>query len=116
MPSLRTKESSDAYDNAIADGILERSCRLCDKEAIVDFANWKIITNDFPYDKIASLHHMIVPKRHGTEKEITQEEWLEYAKIKAEYLQDHYGYFMEAANRDKSIPNHFHIHLIVVKE
>ncbi len=113
MPSLRTKETADTYAQDIAGGILERSCRLCDKHEGKEFEFWKIITNDYPYDNIAKVHDMIVPKRHAKETELSGAEWGEFQKIKVEYLNQNYDYFMEPAHPNKSIPDHFHLHLIV---
>jgi diadenosine tetraphosphate (Ap4A) HIT family hydrolase len=116
MPSLRTPESQDHYLKLIDEGILNGSCVLCTKPAIKEFEYWKILPNDFPYDRIAKVHHMIVPKRHTTEPELTADEINELNKIKQEYLFHEYDYVMEAAHRKKSIPAHFHLHLIVVKD
>lgn len=113
--AFRSKEMRDAYKAHLASGVLERSCVLCDREPIVAFNHWKIIVNNFPYDLIAEVHHMIVPLRHVTEKDLSPEEWEEYKQIKAEKLQD-YEYIIEASNRQKSIPNHFHLHLIESKK
>jgi len=87
-------------------------CPLCTDDSIRDFTHWRILLNDFPYDVIAKTHHMIVPKRHVTEHEITQEEWQEYQEIKKDYLQL-YDVLLESTSRMKSIPEHFHIHLII---
>lgn len=57
-------------------------CALCAKEPIQEFTHWKIVSNNFPYDRIAELHNMIVPVRHCAEEELTQEELTEYASIK----------------------------------
>ena len=76
---------------------------------------WRIIPNDFPYTRIAALHHMVVPKRHVKEDELSQEEWMEYNQLKHSYINDNYEFIIEPTNRKKSIPAHFHIHLIVAK-
>lgn len=116
MPSLRTKETAELYKQAIAEGALNGPCVLCAKKPLQEFELWKIVQNDFPYDLIAKTHHMIVPKRHATEKELTPEEWSEFSKIKDEYLHPNYEYLMEAAHKMKSVPAHFHWHLIVPKD
>lgn len=113
--NLRTTESHARYRAYIDAGGLQNSCALCTKSAKQTFSHWKIIPNDFPYDLIAEAHDMIVPIRHVTEQEITPEEWREYQEIKTGVLQD-YDYLIEATSKTKSIPAHFHIHLIVGKK
>lgn len=112
---LRTPESQEKYRAYIRAGGLQSECALCSKEAKHRFSHWKIICNDFPYDLIADVHDMIVPIRHVDEGGITEEEWQEYHQIKADFIQQ-YDYLVEATNKNKSIPAHFHIHLIVGKK
>jgi diadenosine tetraphosphate (Ap4A) HIT family hydrolase len=116
MGQLRTKESQEKYKAYIADGGLSNGCRICEKKAIKDFIHWKIVKNIWPYDKIAEKHDMIVPKRHAAETTLTSEEWAEFQKIKADLLHQNYEYLIEATHQKKSIPGHFHLHLIVVKD
>jgi len=113
---LRTEETYQKYQDLIAAGGLKGPCALCGGEAIKEFEHWKIMVNAYPYDRIAKLHHMILPKRHASEGEITQEEWYEYGKIKKEYLHNEYQFLIEATNKTKSIPTHFHVHLVVLKD
>ena len=90
-------------------------CPLCSGEALTTFVHWKIMKNAFPYDGIARVHDMLVPLRHITEAELTKEQHQELFDIKHTYLNEKYEYIMEATNSVKSIPGHFHLHLIVTK-
>lgn len=112
--ALRSDEMSAAYKALRESGFLERTCPLCDTEAIQTFTYWKIIPNRFPYDRIAKRHDMIVPLRHAKEEELSQDEWVEYSTIKHSYLQE-YDYVLEATVKKKSIPAHFHLHLVDTK-
>lgn len=116
MASLRTPKTEQTYKDFIAQGHLDNGCRLCLSTPLNTFTYWKIIPNDFPYDKIAQTHHMLVPLRHVTEDDLTDEEKKELRDLKLSYLNEHYQYALEAMHKNKSIPGHFHIHLIVVKE
>ena len=116
MASLRTPESSQRYKDHIASGELEKGCPLCEEEGKQSFMYWKIMKNDFPYDKIAATHDMIVPLRHIAEPEMTEEEYEELQKIKSGYIDSHYEWIMESTHQTMSIPAHYHLHLIVVKE
>lgn len=108
---LRSKKLADEYVAYRKSGALDQSCVLCDREPIKSFNYWKIIKNDFPYDLIAKTHHMIVPLRHIQEADIAPEEWAEFKAIKANDL-GAYEYIIETTNHIKSIPTHFHLHLI----
>ena len=112
---LRTKEMDEKYKTAIANGVLKHDCALCTKDTIKSFKYWKAIRNDFPYDSIAEVHDMIIPYRHTTWQELSKEELEELERIKEEYLQLTYDYIMEGTNKIKTIPTHFHLHLIIVK-
>ena len=116
MGSLRTEESNDKYNNLVANGILDGGCNLCGAEPIKSFRLWKVIGNAFPYDRIAEIHHMIVPIRHVTEDGLSGEEKNELKKIKDEHINKNYEYIIEATHKKKSISEHFHLHLIVVKD
>lgn len=111
---LRTEEARKKYEEYIASRVPSTQCALCAKEPIQAFTHWKIVPNNFPYDRIAEMHNMIVPIRHCVEEELTQEELTEYASIKKSILQE-YDFLMEATTKVKSIPEHFHIHLLNIK-
>ncbi len=113
MASLRTEESEKIFQEFRKTGKMDSSCALCEKEPVKQFEHWKIVTNDFPYDRLASVHHMIVPLRHIQEKEFNQAEKDEIAALKETYLNTEYEYIIEATRKKKSIPGHFHYHLIV---
>lgn len=56
---------------------------------------------------------MLVPIRHVREDELTSEEISELALVKAGFVNDEYDYVLEATNKTKTIPSHFHLHLVV---
>jgi hypothetical protein len=95
---------------------LDKGCVLCEKESLQEFQYWRIIENMFPYDKVAKAHNMILPKRHIVETELSAEEVKELRDIKEKHLQKEYDFMIEAMPKMKSIPQHFHIHLIEVKD
>ncbi len=116
MGELRSKEGQKAYDDYKASGALSAECVLCTKIPLRSFTHWVILENIFPYDKIAALHHMIVPKRHIIEPEFSKEELDELLQIKESYIHKNYDFVLEATYRKKSIPAHMHYHLVVVKD
>lgn len=90
-------------------------CGLCLDEPIKQFKYWKIIDNKFPYDEVAEAGHMLVPLNHLEEKNISKKAWDEYKEIK-KYLDQEYDMIIENTTKNKSIPSHFHLHLLKLKQ
>ena len=115
MARLRSEENEKRYHELIKAGFLNDGCKLCEAPALKDFKYWKIIHNDFPYDLIAKVHDMVLPKRHVGESQLTKKEKQEYAEIKTSYMEQKYEFILEPMLKVKSIPAHFHLHLIITK-
>jgi hypothetical protein len=90
-------------------------CYICEAKEKKRYSKWKIIENEFPYDKIATCNDMIVPIRHTIEDGLTKEELKELLKIKKD-INDKYDVIVENTHKRKSIPGHFHLHLLIIKE
>lgn len=116
MATLRTAEMKAKYKAYQADGGLAGTCVLCEKPALQTFRQWKIIDNMFPYDRVAKTHHMLVPLRHVAETKLSDEERTELLDIKRGSAMGSYEYMLEATSRILSIPQHFHLHLLVTKD
>ena len=114
MVSLRTPEGEKAYSDYRATRTEEDGCALCDAVVLKTFSHWKVIPNKFPYDRIAGKHNMIIPIRHVVEEELTTEERTEFFEIKDEVTKG-YNWIIEATPSTKSIPEHFHLHLVAGK-
>lgn len=112
---FRTLAAAKRYKDYRAHRAANETCPLCTKPPLHAFIFWKIIPNDFPYDLIAETHHMIIPLRHVVEEKLTEDERSEFLSIKQSHLQD-YTYIIEATRNVKSIPEHFHLHLIIGKK
>ena|SRR3990167_5877670 len=115
MVLLRTPEGHKKYMDFLATNPTVRTCPMCKEQVLKSFNFWKIVDNDFPYDVIAGIHHMLVPIRHVTEDKLTQEELTELRALKKDYINENYDYIIEPAHRNKSVPHHFHLHLIIPK-
>lgn len=115
MASLRTEEGKKKYQEYAKAHPAAGACPLCEKESIQDFTYWKVTENSFPYDKIAQTHHMLLPLRHVCEDDLLPEEAEELKVIKKSFVDTNYDWMIEATHKNKSIPDHFHIHLIVGK-
>ena len=115
MGMLRTRKAQNKYLKLIKQGYLSKGCGLCKDHAIKNFKYWKIVDNRFPYNRIAKVSHMIVPKRHTTENKLNTLEKKEFKSIKRDYLGKKYEYLFENIS-SKSIPKHHHLHLIIVRD
>lgn len=111
---LRTPETNERYRKAEQAGI-NKTCFFCDptrQKLVKEFDHFKIIENDFPYDGIAEVSHLLFPKRHIKGHEYTKEEIDELNNIKVGYLHNaDYNYLMEGITKS-SIPAHVHYHAI----
>lgn len=114
MAEFRTQKNENKYIKELKNKRSE--CPICDRVGLKTFKYWKIIKNDFPYDRIAKKHDMLVPIRHVIENDLNQKELDELRKIKNSFIKDsNYDYIIESNYKMKSLPTHFHLHLIVLK-
>lgn len=113
---FRSRSSHEAYKQRRSEPQWNKHCPLCAKEILHTFTYWHIIPNSYPYDNIAEVHHMLIPKRHTVESRLTPNELQELVSIKESHIHTVYEYIMEATHSCKSVPNHFHLHLIVEKD
>lgn len=116
MALFRSKETEDLYEAQKQNGHLDGACVLCSALPLQEFTHWKLINNKFPYDRICKVHHMVVPKRHIIEMELTGEEKSELLELKHTVLNDGYTFIVEPLPQHKSIPTHFHLHLLIPKD
>lgn len=113
--TFRTPETEAKYAAHIQTGGLSGGCPLCAAPSLNEFTHWRIIDNAFPYDAVASVHHMVISKRHESDDMLTDEEWAEYEMLKKGHINETYGYIVEPTRKKKSIPSHSHFHLLIAK-
>lgn len=114
----RTKKTQARYERHKKAHFGKGVCKLCDKKSVPtlkDFRYWRIVKNRFPWDRIASIHHLLLPKRHTTYEKLSRAEKAELEKLKPSYINRSYWIIAEATHRKKSIPGHFHLHLLVLR-
>lgn len=115
MATLRTEETEARYRADKAAGGLDKGCVICGREALKEFTYWKIVANEFPYDKVAQVHHMLATKEHLAQPEISKEAWWEFDAIKKSDVNPAYDAILENTPKNMTIPAHFHVHLLVTK-
>ena len=85
---------------------------------IISFNYWVIINNDFPYDAIANVSHMILPKRKFSFdwKLMNAVERAELDQLKQNgYISKNYDVIWENLPIGQTIPGRFHLHLLKLK-
>jgi len=84
---------------------------------VADYTYWRLIENNYPYDEVASVHHMLVPKQHVSFKDGVSEE----AKKELVLINDgfetsgEYDCIMQNFSVGQSQPQHLHYHLLTWK-
>jgi len=114
MPRMwRTEETQLLYQTERqADVKSGNVCPLCNTKSIIEFDHWRIIPNRYPYDAIAKQHDMLIPLRHTSGDDLSEDELTELNSLKHTVINDKYKYVMESLPKQKSIPGHWHLHLI----
>jgi hypothetical protein len=118
MPGTRTKRMHERYQRYQKIHFRKGVCNLCDtikSPSLKEFKYWRIVKNLFPWDRIALVQDMIIPKRHTVYEKLTVKEKKELDRLKSGYINEKYVVIAEATHRKKSIPDHFHLHLIILK-
>lgn len=109
----RSPEMSAKYISAMEEG---RVADFLAREPVYSFTHWLVIENEFSYDNISKVHHLIVPKRKtALEIDLTEEERNELIRIK-ERLSSEYDIFWENSSKGRSVKDHYHIHLLVSRD
>lgn len=110
--ALRTPETWKRYQNAPK---LE-GCFLCTEsgDIVKRYKFWFIVENAYPYDAVAEIHHMLVPKEHMCNEEGLTEAMTDEANEIMEELEEKgvYDCFMRNLTVAQSHPTHLHYHLL----
>ncbi len=115
VKTLRTLETHAKYELHLTSGHAPAGCYLCRAKPIKAYKHWKIIENEFPYDEVATESHILVPLRHAKEEVLGIAARREYKKIRGE-LHEKYDMIAENTHKQKSIPEHYHLHLMQIRE
>ena len=114
--TLRTKKTQHAYEVFKNQRPNSSSCLFCDKKIIKKYKYWNLFVNDFPYDMVFKVHHLLAPKRHVTDfMFLKPEEKKEYYELRKKFYKK-YGVLLENLGSEKSIKNHFHVHLLIYRK
>lgn len=88
-----------------------------EKDALKVFDYWMIIPNDFPYDAVAEQHDMLFTRRPVVFDWdlLTPQELHELQDLKKSYIADTYDVLYENLPRGRTVPGHFHLHLLKLR-
>ncbi len=117
MRSKKTMKKYFDYLNNIKDVKNEKPFSDIEDRAIKKFKYWIIVENNFPYDAIAEISHLLFTRREVAFnwKLLTKDEREELIEIKSEYLSKHYDTVFENLPSIQSAPGHFHLQLLKLK-
>lgn len=105
----RTLATEAAYEDALK---TEARDTFDMKPALKEFKYWRIIENEYPYDNIASVHHMLVPTRQIADLlQLTDAEMTEFLLIKRTSTSE-YDVMWENTPAQRSVLDWYHLHLI----
>jgi hypothetical protein len=116
--TFRTSETQAAYAAYLEQRKVDRAgnCVLCDNPDTDDFPpmeHWRIIKNNFPYDKVAERSWLLIPKRCVSAWELlTDDEQSEYHLFRNESGNLGINIIMWGTSINRSVQNHYHEHLL----
>lgn len=79
-----------------------------------EYKYWRLIENDFPYDRVAKKHSLLSPRRNFiNDWEMKDEERQELFEIKKEVSESQeYDSILENIPHNRSLPSHYHLHFV----
>lgn len=108
----RTPTAEAAYKAALESGARATFDKTV---AVQEFKNWRIIPNEYPYDAIAEVHHLLVPKRQIEDLlQLDEAEMTEFLLIKRIFTKE-YDVMWENTPKGRTVPDWYHLHLIKLK-
>ena len=113
MMRRRLPETESRYKRYIESG---EKPNFATRVPLKQYRHWKVINNEYPYDYIAAVHHLLIPKRAVEDPLLLKQEELdEFFLIRRLMVRD-YDLFMENAPRRSSLKDWYHVHLIKLKD
>lgn len=110
--SLRTPRDEMLYLEAKLTG---NTKPFLDEEWLQQWRYWVLIENKFPYSAAFKTHHLLIPKREVSKKDLTNNEQLELGRILDE-LSEQYDCYLVNFESKQSILHHYHVHLMTYKD
>lgn len=112
--NLRSPETQARYDAHKQQFNTTKECFMCKYNAPTLKDCWKIVPNEFPYDTIAMQHDLLVYTYHEEEPAYGDVASLHGIK-EFLYIIGGYDAIIENAPVNRTVPQHYHLHLIKYK-
>lgn len=79
--------------------------------------HWILVENEFPYDKIAEYHCLLVPfRRFAEDEEMHEDERLELSQIKNIFSETKdFDVILESLRHDRTVPETYHLHCMKLR-
>jgi diadenosine tetraphosphate (Ap4A) HIT family hydrolase len=109
---LRSEECIKLYKENYKEGV-----SLLSLPCIKQWNYWRLIKNDYPYDKIAESHYLLIPlSGFAEDEEMNNDERKELFSIKNELSETKtFDAIFENLKHDRSIQTFYHLHCIKFK-
>jgi hypothetical protein len=90
---------------------------LTDLPHVREYTRWVLVENEFPYDRIADRHCLLVPKRRFVDDgEMLGAERAELLEIKQGYSDSkEFDCVFENLKHNRTVPGHYHLHVLKFK-
>ncbi len=116
--TMRTPETEQRYREAMikrrAEGFV--GCAICiipDDPSFPDLQHWRVVPNEYPYDKVAQKSWIMLPRRCvSLWALLTPDEQREYHEFRLIAGQYGVNFFMWSTPVTQSVPGHYHEHLL----
>jgi len=119
MKIIRTRFTQEQYNEYIKRYTGDGSDHFADwqNRLIKEYKHWAIVKNLFPYDNIATVSHILITKRvvEFDWEKLSRDEQKELNRIKKD-IRGKYDCILENLPTARSIPKHFHLHLLKIKD
>lgn len=107
MSFKRTPETERKYHEFL----MTNPIPFKDAKVIMDFKDWQVIKNDFPYDFIFKTHHLLIPtERYRRFTDLPRLTQRRYHVILAA-LEDKYDTYFVNMPKNRTVLVHWHCHL-----
>lgn len=113
--SLRTKATEERYRKFREKSAPDR-CPFCVEEPLRVYKHWLILQNNFPYDNVFKVSHLLAPRRHQADlDDLSWRERWELRQIRRELLKE-YHVILENGRARRTKKHHYHLHLLMYKD
>ena len=116
MSVTRSEQASAKYKEALK--LLQHGdCFMCDNTPAAKYEHWCLTPSAYPYDLLAKTHLLLYPVRHVANRTDLTEDEVDELMVILDNIEngDKFDAILENFKKSKSVPGHFHLHLLEYK-